>query len=136
MEEYELKVPISKNNDAITKIDKKCIECGYCKKICTNDITVARMFEIKKDIEPICINCGQCCNICPTEAIREKFDYQKIRKLLHKKNKIIALMGFVIFVALVCAIAAASSASLLPRAASVVCISLAVAFSLAIASLF
>ena len=86
MKNYELEVPISKNNDALTKIDKKCIQCGYCKKVCTNDITVARMFEIKEDREPICINCGQCANICPTEAIREKFDYLKVKKILKNKS--------------------------------------------------
>jgi dihydropteroate synthase len=40
---------------------------------------VARMFEIKPNVEPICINCGQCANVCPTEAIHEKFDYKNIK---------------------------------------------------------
>ena len=86
MKNYELEVPISKNNDALIKIDKKCIQCGYCKRVCSNDITVARMFEIKEDREPICINCGQCANICPTEAIRERFDYLKVKKILKNKS--------------------------------------------------
>ena len=86
MRNYELEVPISKNNDALEKDDEKCISCGYCRKVCTNDITVARMFEIRKDAEPICIDCGQCANICPTEAIHEKFDYKKVKKILHNKN--------------------------------------------------
>lgn len=86
MRNYELEVPVSKNNDAIEKNDNRCITCGYCKKVCTDDVTVARMFEIKEDIEPICINCGQCANICPTEAIHEKFDYLKVKELLKNKN--------------------------------------------------
>ena len=83
---YELEVPISKNNDALTKDDNKCITCGYCKEICKNEVTVARMFEIDPNREPICINCGQCANICPTEAIKERFDYLKVKEILHNKN--------------------------------------------------
>lgn len=90
MRNYELEVPISKNNEALVKENKKCITCGQCKKVCTNDITVARMFEINPKHEPICIDCGQCANICPTEAIHEKFDYLKVKRILkNKKGKTI-----------------------------------------------
>ena len=90
MTDYELEVPISKKNDALVKEQDKCIKCGYCKKICKNDITVARMFQLNPRREPICINCGQCANICPTESIHERFHYLKVKKLLHnKKNKIV-----------------------------------------------
>ena len=87
MRNYELEVPISKNSDALEKIDKKCITCGHCKKVCTNDITVAKMFKVNPKHEPICIDCGQCANMCPTEAIREKFDYLNVKKALKNKNK-------------------------------------------------
>lgn len=86
MRNYELEVPISINNDALEKNDDRCITCGECKKVCTNDVTVAKMYEYNKDIEPICINCGQCANICPTESIKEKMDYVKVVSLLKNKN--------------------------------------------------
>lgn len=86
MRNYELEVPISKNNEALVKDDNKCITCGYCKDVCKNDVTVARMFEVDPNREPICINCGQCANICPTEAIKERFDYLKVKELLHNKG--------------------------------------------------
>ena len=86
MRNYDLEVPISDNNDALVKDDSKCITCGYCKDVCTNDVTVARMFEIDPNREPICINCGQCANICPTEAIKERFDYLKVKEILHNKG--------------------------------------------------
>ena len=90
MRNYELEVKISKDNIALEKDNHKCITCGYCKKVCTNDITVARMLELNPKSELICINCGQCANICPTEAIHEKFDYLKVKKILkNKKNKIV-----------------------------------------------
>lgn len=88
MRNYELEVPISKNSDALEKIDKKCITCGHCKKVCTNDITVAKMFKVNPKHEPICIDCGQCANICPTEAIHEKLEYLKVKQILKgKKNR-------------------------------------------------
>ena len=86
MRNYDYEVLISKNNDSLTKDDNKCISCGQCKKVCNNDITVAKMFEINPNREPICINCGQCSNICPTEAISERFSYLKVKKLLQNKN--------------------------------------------------
>ena len=55
-------IKISQQNEAIEKIDSKCIQCGYCKKVCEDEITVARMQELDEDIEPVCINCGQCAN--------------------------------------------------------------------------
>lgn len=89
---YNLEVPISKNNEALTKDESKCITCGYCKDVCTNEVTVARMFEINPDREPICINCGQCANICPTEAIRERMDYLTVKEILHnKKDKVVVM---------------------------------------------
>ena len=75
MRDYNREVLISKNNDALVKEDNKCVTCGLCKKICTNDITVAKMFEVNPNIEPVCINCGQCANICPTNAIHEVYQY-------------------------------------------------------------
>ena len=86
MKKYDLEVPISINNEALTKDDTKCITCGYCKEVCKNNVTVARMYEINPDREPICINCGQCANICPTEAIKERMDYLKVKEILHNKN--------------------------------------------------
>ena len=90
MRNYSLEVPISKNNEALTKETKKCITCGHCKKICTNVITVAKRFKIDSKHEPICIECGQCANICPTESIHEKFEYLKVKNhLKDKKGKTI-----------------------------------------------
>ncbi|MBE6160864.1 MAG: hydrogenase [Firmicutes bacterium] len=83
---YELEVPISKNNDAIVKDYNKCIKCGYCKKVCVDEIISSKLLEERPDAEPLCINCGQCSNICPTEAIHEKFDYLKVKKILKDKN--------------------------------------------------
>ena len=86
MREEDLEIIYSKDNDAIEKDKSKCVSCGYCVKTCRDEVTVARMYEIDKSIEPICINCGQCVNMCPTESIHEKFDYLKLKTLLKDKD--------------------------------------------------
>ena len=85
--EERLDVLIPEDSNSLVKDMDKCIQCGYCKNVCTNDITVARMYDIDKSRKPICVNCGQCANMCPTEAIREKFDYLNVKKVLKNKNK-------------------------------------------------
>ena len=82
-----LEVIIPDDSNSLIKEQDKCIQCGYCMNVCRNEITVARMFDIDKAIKPICVNCGQCANMCPTEAIREKFDYINIKKILKNKDK-------------------------------------------------
>ena len=86
MRDYNREVLMSKANDALIKEDNKCVTCGLCKKVCNDDITVAKMFEVNPNIEPICINCGQCANICPTNAIHEVYQYLEIKNLLKNKN--------------------------------------------------
>ena len=86
MRKEDLEIIYSKDNDAIEKDKSKCVSCGYCVKTCRDEVTVARMYEIDKSIEPICINCGQCVNMCPTESIHEKFDYLKLKTLLKDKD--------------------------------------------------
>ena len=83
---YELEVAVSKDNDAIEKDYNKCIQCGYCKKVCVDEIISSKLLEKNKDAEPLCINCGQCSNICPTEAIHEKFDYLKVKEILKNRD--------------------------------------------------
>ena len=58
MGNLELVVPIAKDNISIEKDDKKCIECGYCRRVCNNEITVGRMYDLGVTGKPICINCG------------------------------------------------------------------------------
>ena len=87
MNNDDLTLQVSPDNVAIVKDEEKCIKCGYCVRVCRNDVTVSRMYELGITKKPICINCGQCANYCPTEAISEKLDYMKVLKLLKNKDK-------------------------------------------------
>lgn len=87
MKEGSIEIPVSKDNLSIEKDQSKCIECGYCVNVCRDEVTVARMYDIDKTIEPICINCGQCANVCPSRAITEKLEYLQIKEKI-KNNSI------------------------------------------------
>lgn len=74
MKNIELKmIPISENNVSIERDMYRCIECKMCKDIC--------------EFAPVCVNCGQCANFCPTEAIREKYEFNKVQEAIKDKNK-------------------------------------------------
>ena len=79
-------VPISLENDAIEKDFARCINCAECVRVCTDEITVQRMYDLAITKKPICINCGQCANICPTAVIHERYHYLKVDELLDNKN--------------------------------------------------
>ena len=84
----ELKmIPIANDNVSIERNFSKCIQCKMCKDICDNEVTVGRMYELQKTKKPICINCGQCSNFCPTEAIREKIEFDKVKDIIKDKSK-------------------------------------------------
>ena len=87
--EEKIRVGICPENPAIKVDESKCIKCGKCLEICRNEVTVSRMYDLGITKKPICINCGQCSIYCPTEAISEKEDYEEIKKILKKNDKVV-----------------------------------------------
>ncbi len=95
MTKYENKdivIPIDKDNISITFSKDKCVECGMCKNICCNEITVGKMYDLKQtNDDPVCINCGQCANICPVDAICERYHYKEVKEIIKKHEKIVII---------------------------------------------
>ena len=86
----DIRVPIEPGNPSIQRHEEKCIKCGQCKQVCTNDIAVAGTYDLRKtgDI-PICIHCGQCANVCPVESITEVYEYDQVREAVKAEEKIV-----------------------------------------------
>ncbi|MCI6677272.1 MAG: [FeFe] hydrogenase, group A [Clostridiales bacterium] len=86
----DVRVPIELDNPSIRRIEEKCIQCGMCKEVCTNQIGVHGTYTFEQTEEKaICIHCGQCANVCPVDSITEKYEYMEVRDAIHNPDKIV-----------------------------------------------
>ncbi|MBR6679592.1 MAG: [Phascolarctobacterium sp.] len=86
----DIRVAISPNNPSIQRLEFKCIKCGACKTVCTNDIGVCGTYDLAKTGDnPICIHCGQCANVCPVDSITEKFEVYQVAEEIRNPEKIV-----------------------------------------------
>ena len=52
-----VRVPIELDNPSICRDEKKCIKCGQCKNVCTEDIGVLGTYNLSQTgNKAICIN--------------------------------------------------------------------------------
>ena len=85
-----IRVAIEKDNPSICRDEEKCIQCGMCKKICTDYIGVNGNYSLEDTNDvAVCINCGQCANVCPQSSITEVYDYKKVESVINSKDKIV-----------------------------------------------
>ena len=85
-----VRVPIEQDNPSIQRDETKCIKCGMCREVCTNDIGVLGTYSLSQTGDTaICINCGQCANICPVDSITEKYEYTAVEKAIKDPEKIV-----------------------------------------------
>ena len=75
----DVRVPIEPDNPSIVRAEEKCIKCGMCKNVCTQDIGVHGTYTLEQTGgEAVCIHCGQCANVCPPSSITERYEYPEI----------------------------------------------------------
>lgn len=86
----DVRVPIELDNPSIQRIEEKCVKCGMCKIVCTNDIAVHGTYTLEQtNNKAVCINCGQCANVCPVDSITEKYEYNLVKDAVHNSDKIV-----------------------------------------------
>ena len=85
-----VRVPIELDNPSIQRIEEKCISCGMCSTICTNDIAVHGTYTFEQTLNTaVCIHCGQCANVCPVDSITEKYEYPDVKNAINDPDKIV-----------------------------------------------
>lgn len=87
-----VRVPIEKDNPAIQRLEFKCIKCGACKAVCTNEIGVCGTYDLAKTGDvPVCVYCGQCANVCPVDSITEKVEAYEVLEAINDPEKIVVV---------------------------------------------
>lgn len=84
------RIRISEDNNCITRIMEKCINCGQCKKTCENKVNLT--YDLNKCKEPICLGCGQCVLNCPTGALVPKYCYKEVKQIVDANEKIVVAL--------------------------------------------
>ena len=86
----DVRVPIEADNPSIVRNEEKCIKCGMCKNVCTQNIGVHGTYTFEQTGgEAVCIHCGQCANVCPADSITERYEYGDIRNAVKNPDKIV-----------------------------------------------
>lgn len=86
----EIRVPIELDNPSIQRLEEKCVKCGMCRDVCTNDIAVLGTYTLAQTgNQAICIHCGQCANVCPVDSITEKYEYPDVLRAIQDPDKIV-----------------------------------------------
>lgn len=89
-ENIDVRVPINSDSLAIKRDNSKCILCGNCRSVCKYSQGVYERYELEENNDrAICIDCGQCLMSCPKNAICEVKDYDKVKKILEDKEKMV-----------------------------------------------
>lgn len=87
-----IRVAIDEDNPSVARIEDKCIKCGQCSKICNEFVSVNNNYSLDKTGgKSICVNCGQCIKVCPVNSLVVKQEYQTVKDIIAKGNKIVII---------------------------------------------
>ena len=85
-----VRVAIEPDNPSICREEEKCIKCGMCKEVCTNEIGVHGTYTLDETSgKAICIHCGQCANVCPPASITEVYEYEVVQAAINDPDKVV-----------------------------------------------
>ena len=85
-----VRVPIELDNPSIMREEEKCIKCGMCKNVCTQQMGVHGTYTLEEtNGKAICIYCGQCANVCPVDSITERWEYREVKQAIEDPDKIV-----------------------------------------------
>ena len=85
-----VRVPIEEDNPSILRNEDKCVRCGMCKNVCTQEMGVHGTYTLEQTGgQAICIYCGQCANVCPTDSITERYEYAQVKKAAADPDRVV-----------------------------------------------
>lgn len=85
-------VPINKNNPSIVADMSSCVHCGACQRTCDRNMGVYGTYNLANTSgRAVCINCGQCIAACPKGIIRERYEYEFVKKAIENPNKVVVV---------------------------------------------
>ena len=85
-----VRVPIEPDNPSIIRQEDKCIRCGMCKNVCTQEMGVLGTYTLEQTGgKAICIYCGQCANVCPPSSISERDEIPAVKAAAADPDRIV-----------------------------------------------
>lgn len=95
---------LDRSSIALIHEPSKCILCGRCIRVCTEQMGVSVLSFIRRGVatsvrpaleKPInssnCIFCGQCLKVCPTAALSDRVNFSEMQVFFHDPHKKMAV---------------------------------------------
>ena len=87
-----VRVAIEPDNPSIFRREDKCIRCGMCRQVCTDQMRVHGSYTLEQTGDrAVCIYCGQCANVCPVDSITERDECLQVKKAVADPEKIVVV---------------------------------------------
>ncbi|PWM22433.1 MAG: hypothetical protein DBX44_07045 [Oscillospiraceae bacterium] len=85
-----VRVAIDPDNPSILRREERCIRCGLCKNVCTQQMGVHGTYSLEQTGDrAICIYCGQCANVCPVDSIIERDETEDVKRAVEDPGRVV-----------------------------------------------